>query len=48
METFLFVLLGLLVFGSGLAFAGLVLTAIIAVARRIFKPAAPGKLLPTA
>ncbi|UEM07700.1 hypothetical protein JL101_034540 (plasmid) [Skermanella rosea] len=51
METFLFVLLGLLVFGSGLAASGLVLTALIAVARKLFAPAASGaahgKLLPT-
>ena len=33
METLLFVVLGLLVLGSGLALSGLVLTGVIAVAR---------------
>ena len=35
METLLFVVLGLLVLGSGLAASGLVLTGVIAVARAV-------------
>jgi hypothetical protein len=35
METLLFVILGLLVLGSGLAASGLVLTGLIAIARAI-------------
>ena len=40
METLLFVVLGLLVLGSGLAASGLVLTGVIAVARALRPTAA--------
>jgi hypothetical protein len=46
METLLFVVLGLLVLGSGLAASGLVLTGVIAVVRAV-RPLAP-RLAPVA
>jgi hypothetical protein len=46
METLLFVVLGLLVLGSGLAASGLVLTGVIAVVR-VVRPLAP-RLAPVA
>jgi|tagenome__1003787_1003787.scaffolds.fasta_scaffold19687607_2 hypothetical protein len=39
METFLFIVLALLVMGSGLAASGLVLTAMIALVRAVLPPA---------
>jgi len=46
METLLFVVLGLLVLGSGLAASGLVLTGVIAIARavRALPPYTPAAL----
>jgi hypothetical protein len=39
METFLFIVLALLVMGSGLAASGVVLTAMIALVRAVLPPA---------
>jgi hypothetical protein len=49
METLLFVVLGLLVLGSGLAVSGLALTVVIAIMRAVFgsfQPPVAGKPLP--